>query len=231
MNLRELFDFPLEKMPKRKAGTKKGAAAKKTRKTYRAKSVYVPKLTLKRTTFSSTWSFGTATTNDFWRYYTFTAGDVGGFQDFADIFDEYKITGVKVTFRPAYDNVHNVAGVGALAQPQAYAHVVKDNASTVVPASTYTQGNMNTFLENQGVKTYTLNKPFSIYTPLKVSDALLGGGTSTRFISAPWIRTNETGVSHRGFHIFLQQNSFSTGNTNIKLDTFYTFYIKFRNIK
>ena len=116
-------------------------------------------------------------------------------------------------------------------QPQAYAHVVKDNASTVVPASTYTQGNMNTFLENQGVKTYTLNKPFSIYTPLKVSDALLGGGTSTRFISAPWIRTNETGVSHRGFHIFLQQNSFSVGNTNIKLDTFYTFYIKYRNIK
>ena len=86
-------------MPKRKGATKKEAAAKRTRKTYRkAKSVYVPKLSLKRTTFSSTWSFGTAATNDFWQYYTFTAGDVGGFQDFADIFDEYKITGVKVTF-------------------------------------------------------------------------------------------------------------------------------------
>ena len=104
-------------------------------------------------------------------------------------------------------------------QPQAYAHVVKDNASTVVPASTYTQGNLNTFLENQGVKTHTLNKPFSVSVPLKVSDSLLGGGTSTRFVGAPWIRTNETGVTHRGFHIF------------IKLDTFYTFYIKVRNIK
>ena len=113
MNLRELFDFPrVKEMPKRKAATKKGAAAKRTRKTYRkAKSVYVPKLSLKRTTFSSTWSFGTAATNDFWQYYTFTADDVGGFQDFADIFDEYKITGVKVTFRPAYDTVHNVVGL------------------------------------------------------------------------------------------------------------------------
>ena len=209
----------------------RGRPQKRSRRKNRSKSVYVPKLALKRTTFSSTWSFGTATTNDFWRYYTFTAGDVGGFSDFADIFDEYKITGVKVTFRPAYDTVHNVAGVGALTQPQAYAHVVLDNASVVVPSSTYTQANMNAFLENGGVKTYTLNEPFSVYVPLKVSDALLGGGTSTRFIDAPWIRTNETGVSHRGFHMFLQQNSFATGNTNIKLDTFYTFYIQFRNVK
>ena len=134
----------------RKATVQKGAVAKRSRMTYPSKSVYVPKLSLKRTTFSSTWSFGTAATNDFWRYYTFTAGDVGGFQDFADIFDEYKITGVKVTFRPAYDTVHNVAGVGVLAQPQAYAHVVKDNASTVEPASTYTQGNLNTFLDEFG---------------------------------------------------------------------------------
>ena len=104
----------------------KGRAGAKRQRTYRVpNSVYVPKLAIKRTTFSSTWSFGTAVTNDFWRYYTFTAGDIGGFTDFSGIFDEYRIAAVKVTFRPAYDSVINFTGVGAISRFNASGSLVQ----------------------------------------------------------------------------------------------------------
>jgi hypothetical protein len=197
----------------------------------RVPALRVPSITLKRRSFSSTWAFNTTTTNDVWRYYTFTAGDINNYSEFSALFDEYRINAVKVTFRPSYDDLANISGTGTLVQPQAYAHVCIDPSSTVIPAGTYTSANMNTFLENSGVRTYTLNRPFSVYLKPHVQDGLQGGGTASHSFKAPWIKTSDSAPIHRGFHMFLQQNSFSTGNTNIKLDTFYTFYLQFRNLK
>lgn len=185
----------------------------------------------KRMTYSSTWAFGTAATNDFFRYYTWTAADITNFAEFASVFDEYKISAVKVTFRPAYDSVSNLTAAGALVQPQAYAHYVIDPAATTVPAGLYTSANLNSFLENEGIRTKTLNKEFSIYLKPKVLMQNFGGGTASTVVDSDWIKTSETAVQHRGFYIFLQQNAFAATNTNIKLDTFYTFYLQFRNVK
>lgn len=189
------------------------------------RSLRTNNLIVKRTSFSSTWAFGTASTNDFWRYYTFTAADINNFSEMSALFDEYKINAIKVTFRPRYDT----AQTGSL--PQAYAHVVIDPESTVAPTGVYSAANLNTFLENSGVKTYTLNRPFSVYFKPKVSDQLFGGGTASSLLNPPFVKSNETAVQHRGFHVYLQQNSFATANTEIRLDTFYTFYLTLRNMK
>lgn len=225
-------------MVSKRAGSPMAAGPKRARRPYK-RPYRVPRslascqtLGTTRTSFSSTWAFGTATTNDFWRYYTFTAGDINNFGDFSALFDEYRIKAVKVTFRPAYDSVTNPApATTTLFQPQAYAHVCVDPDSVTIPSGTYISSNMNVFLENPGVKSYTLNKPVSVYTKLKVADQVFGGGTAARLVEAPWLKTTETNVQHRGFHMFVQQNSFSTGNVNIKLDTFYTFYLEFRNVR
>lgn len=183
---------------------------------------------VKRTCYSSNWTMAPGVLANFWRYYTFTTGDVTNFAEFAAVFDEYRIAAIKVTFRPSYDNINVVDGATA---PQAYAHVIVDPESTLVPSGIYGAGNLNAFLENEGLRTYTLNRPFSIYLKPKCSDSIFGGGTAARTYRAPWIKTTETGVQHRGFHVYLQQNSFSSGNANVKLDTFYTFYLQFRNVK
>lgn len=189
------------------------------------------RLAIKRTIYAGNWTFGTAATTDFWRYVTFQASSINNFTEMAGLFDEYKINAVKITYRPAYDNVANLGAAGTLAQPQAYAHVLIDPASTLIPSGVYSSGNMNTFLENQGVRTYTLNRPFSVYVRPKVQDQLFGGSTSTRTVKPPYIKTTETAVDHRGFHMFLQQNNFANTNTNIRLDIFATYYITLRNIK
>lgn len=190
-----------------------------------------PRLQMTRTNFVGTWSFATTTTNDFWRYFTFSAANIGNFTDMSNLFDEYRINAIKVTFRPRYDSVIATLGGGLTTLSQAYAHVIVDPASTLLPSGVYAATTLNTFLENQGVKTYTLNRPFSIYLKPKVQDSLQGGGTSTRVISPSFVKTSETGVDHRGFHMYLQQNAFATDNTQIKLDMYYTFYLTLRNTK
>lgn len=185
-------------------------------------------LSTTRNSWSSTWAFGVASTADFWRYYTFTPNDINGFIDYADVFDEFRINAIKVTFRPAYDSIQNVTGAGSLAQRQAYAYVLVDPSTTVAPTGTYTAATLNDFLSQGKVVTYTLNRPFSVYFKPKVSEAVFGGGTAARVYDSPWIKTSETGVQFRGFHMFLQQNSLGAANENIRLDTFYTFYVSFR---
>lgn len=186
-------------------------------------------LSTSRTQWSSTWTFGTAATTDFWRYLYFTPTfDCNGFVDYADVFDEYRVNAIKVTFRPAYDSIQNNQAAGALSQRQAYAHVVVDPSSTVAPSGTYSAATLNEFLSQGKVRTYTLNRPFSVYFKPKVSESVYGGGTAARVYDSPWIKTTEGGVQFRGFHMFLQQNSLGAANENIKLDTFYTFYVSFR---
>lgn len=187
---------------------------------------------MKRTSYQGAWTFGTSTTSDFWRYFVYDMNAFNNFSDVAAVFDEYKINGIKVTFRPAYDNIQNQQGTGlALVQPQAYAHVIVDPASTIVPSGVYASTSLNTFLMSEGVKTKTLNKPFSVYYRPKVTDQVFGTGTSSVMRNSPWIRSTEYTPLYRGFHMYLQQNNFTTGNINIKLDMFVTFYAAFRNVR
>lgn len=191
-----------------------------------------PILNVKRTFYGGNWTFSTATTNGFWRYFTYDMTTFQNFAEMASVFDEYKVNAMKVTFRPAYDNTTNVqTAATTLGQVQAYAHVVVDPASTLVPSGVYSSANLNTFLENDSLRTKTLNRPFSVYYKPKVTDQVFNTGTAAVMRKPAWTRTTETGQQFRGFHMFLQQNNMSTVNANINLDVFITFYVQFRNLR
>lgn len=186
---------------------------------------------VKRTNFGGTWTFGSAATNDFWRYLDYDMTAFNNFAEFANIFDEYKVNAMKITFRPSYDSIVAPVAAGSLVQPQAYMHYVVDPGSSTIPTGTYSTATVNTFLEQSNVRTKTLRAPISIYFKPKVLSQNLGSGTGAVVERPQWTRTTETGTRHRGVHVLLQQNSMSTGNTNIKLDVFITYYVQFRNLK
>lgn len=187
-----------------------------------------PRLSCKRMTYQTVWTFSTAALGGYWQYYTFNATNIGNFAEFANVFDEYKINAVKYTFRPRYDSVD---ANSATTLPQATMHYFVDQASTVVPTGVYSSATLNTFLENSGVKSRTLNRPVSIYYKPMASDQLTGGSTVSRVFKPGWIKTDNTTISFRGFHAFLQLNNFATANANVQLDIFITFYMSFRNLK
>lgn len=208
----------------------------KRRRTYRKKFTARRKrarssvLNVARTLYDGAWTFGTAGITDFWRYQAYTAAThIQEFSTLALLYDEYKINRIKVTFRPRYDSVANAtAAATQVAQPQAYAHIIMDQASTLTPSGTYVAATVNKFLENGKVRSYTLNRPFTVYFKPKVADTV-GAGTS--YVWPRWFQTSDSGVNHRGYHMFLQQNNLDNSNVNIKLDAFVTVYAQFRNPK
>jgi len=69
-----------------------------------------------------------------------------------------------------------------------------------------------------------------VYFKPKVLNQVANTGTASVIQRSPWVRTSDTGPGYRGFHMFLQQNSFGTQST-VKLDQFVTFYVQFRNLR
>lgn len=184
-----------------------------------------PTIRVARKFFTSTWNWGTASTVDFWRYYIIKPSDMPNWGEYSAVFDEYRINAVKVTFLPRYDSVD---ASSSTVVPNA--HIIIDPASTMIPSGTYTSANLNTLLENSGVRTKRLNKPVSVYFKPKIAIQAFGGATNVLQTSTKFLKTNDTSVDYRGFHIFVQPTNFDTP-TNCKLDVFYTYYVTFRNTR
>lgn len=202
------------------------------RKTKVPRSIVPATINVRRTVFGGNWTLSTAATNGFWRYQVFDMSNFNNFAEFASIFDEYRVNAIKVTYRPSYDSITlPTTGSTAITQPQAYAHVCVDPSSTLIPSGAYGTSALQSLFENDGVKTFTLNRPFSIYYKPKVAEAVFNTGTASVMRSSPWVRTSETATVYRGYHMFLQANNFATTNANVSLDYYITMYVSFRNVR
>lgn len=191
-------------------------------------------MNLVRTAYQGATTFSTAFVSGFWQYRVVSAGLLPTFPELAAVFDEYKISAVKFTFRPRYDgyDVNDPVTSGSTSPlVMCTAHVINDPGSSMIPAGSYTTATLNTFLENGKVKSYPLTKPFSVYFRPKTLAGALGGAIGTIVQPSQWIRTSDDGVLHRGFHMFLQNNNMIATNGSIILDTFITFYMKFKGSK
>lgn len=181
---------------------------------------------LKRTYYAGAWTFATTTTNDFWRYNTFTTSSINNFTELAAVFDEYKICAIKQTWRPRYDSID---AANATAAPEAYAHVIIDPESNITPTGTYSAATENAFLENgDRVKTFKCNRPFSVYFKPKIS---VQTAASVTYQRSKFLPVADTTDIHRGYHMFLHVNNLTTSSTNFVLDSFVTVYLKLRGRK
>lgn len=185
-----------------------------------------------RTTWLENWTPSTATTNGFWRYYQFTPNLIHNWQDYFNLFDQYKISALKFTFRPRYtefagNDTVDTTLPGVTTQGTTMVHVINDPYSTVVPAGTYNFLTLNAFLENGKVKSYQGVKPISVYYKPTINLTTEAGNNMRR--RAGWLNVNLNN-SHSGFHIFLQDVNL-TGVFNQSYDVFVTSYVMLRNAR
>lgn len=184
---------------------------------------------MKRTFYLAAWTWNTTTTQDFWRYYNFVIQELPDVSQYSAVFDEYRVNALKYTFRPRYDSVEG-ATAGSTGTPTAYAHYVVDPGSTLIPAGVYGSSTLNQVLENSGVKTRSLSRPFSVYFKPKVLYQTQGSSTAGAMKTPSFYRTTELTAAHRGFHMYIQQNNLSaSAAANIILDVFVTVYVTWRN--
>lgn len=186
-----------------------------------------PGMTFKRCVYDGTWTFGTAVTNDFWRYVEAPINKLPDIAEYATIFDEYRINAVKYTFRPRFDSNEN----GATNPPQSYAHVILDPNSTITPTGVFTQNNLNAFLQNGNVKTYSCNRPFSVYYRPRYYAEVSATTVGLHSTRTGFLRIGDNTIMHRGFHMFLQPNQMSSANVNLVLDIHITYYVTMRGAR
>jgi len=193
-------------------------------------------VSFKRTFFVQNWAFGTTTTSDFWRRIVPRFSDMPNHLDYNAVFDEYKITGIKVTFHPRFGatNLPNNAANNTAGNNQMYITIANATKEyEYVPTGSYSSSTYNNFLEELGNKTRTIkfDKPVSLYFKPQIFEQV--GGTSGygyKHSKAPWL---ELGTSlqpaYHGMHAFLHDYNF----TNLQISGFgcdiqYTFYFQCR---
>lgn len=187
-----------------------------------------------RTFWLQNWTPSTTTTNDFWRYYTFTLSQLPNVGELTSLFDQYKISALKFTFRPRYDgfmgnDTTDTTIPGVTNQGKTQVHIVNDPKSTIAPGGVYNSGTLNSFFEQGRVKTRGGNRPFSVYFKPTVANDADGVNIAT-YQRAPWLNTTTNAIVHRGFHIFLQDINL-TGVFGQSYDVFVTPYMKFKNMR
>lgn len=136
--------------------------------------------------------------------------------DFAQLFDRYKISGVKLKFIP----LTNSSEVGNAVPMIAYA-IDLDDAS--VPSS-YAELN-----QKYNVHKKRLDKPCSIYIKPRVASSIYSGLTSGYAVGKPmYIDCNDPGVPHYGLKYWIRDMSLgsTTTNTVVRIETTYYLSLK-----
>lgn len=220
---------------------------------YRAPRLAGATLRTKRMVYAGTLSPAAALsigTSYFWQYQTVsldkgiknfdasstTLTGLSNKSEYQALFDQYKLGAYKVTFRPRVQDI-NMAQVGVSGSvytpsinPPRFAICI-DGKSTLTPTGTYGASTLNTVLENGG-KIYRGDKPFSIYVKSWVTEQY--GGGANRYVRAKYTDLSTsagTDTAHRGFHMFLFREGFTTSNTDLAWDVFITYYLTFKNQK
>lgn len=217
----------------RKRATRRGGSKRK-----RAMRVHRPlgqtPIHIKRTFWNSNWSPNTTTTDGFWKYFTFALSYMPSYLEVTNLFEVYKLNRIKVTFRPRYDSfagndTTDTTLPGVTNQGGTNMHVLIDPKSNLAPSGTYTSSTMNQLFELGNVKTYTGNKPFSVYFKPTV-DMTVGAVTNGRRIPAPFIQSAIPSILHNGFHVFAQDVNL-TGVFGQSFDIFITYYMTVKGLK
>lgn len=195
------------------------------------------KIALKRTFWLENWTFSTVTTNGFWRYYSFTLSQLPSLSEFQSLFDQLKISAIKVTFRPRYDNFSgndttDTTSPGVTNAPGNYMHVIVDPKSLTTPSGLYTSSNLNIFMEQGNVRTYQGLRPFSVYFKPMINQTV--GAVQGMRRRAPYLlidpASGATGAPHYGFHVF-QQDVNLTGTSVQSFDVYVTYYMMAKGVK
>lgn len=186
-------------------------------------------VSFKRTFFTQNWIWGTASTSSFWRSMTFAINTLPNFSEYAGLFDQYKLTRVKVTFHPRYLNTDSDVVGATPTTNQMYITCGPDTQSdpTYIPLGTYGSASYNSFLELAGdrVKTFLFNKPVSMWVKPMQWDS-----TNSRMMSPIWQSFNSApGAAHYRCWAYIHDYGFSALNASqFGVDIQYTYYFQVR---
>jgi len=189
-------------------------------------------VSFKRQFWSSSWAFSSASTAGFYRRLANSFSNMPNWAEYSNLFDEFKITGIKWTFHPRFGEgiLQTQLNAGPVTN-QMYFDLVTDTKSdpTIVPAGTYSSSTYNTFLEkNANVKVHKFDRPVSLFYRPKIAVETVTGLLEMR--DPGWLTIqNNSGYVHYGGWAFFHDYAFGALNAGANgCDIQVTYYFKCR---
>lgn len=148
---------------------------------------------------------------------SFALNQIPGFAELTALYDQYKICGVKIQFIPPFDNRDNLATVDSPNISSRFYTAIDYNDSTP-PLS------LDELRQYENAKMTTVNEKHVRYIP--APKFLNNSGQNVN----DWISTGNPNTAHYGIKFGIEP-TLQTGIINYLVNTEYTFYLCFRNIK
>lgn len=146
-------------------------------------------------------------------YNQYRLSDMPNYQDFTDLYDTYKICGIREKF--VFE--HNSSEIGSDEVPNLL--TCNDFNDVTAPASE------NEMLEYSSFKVSRMDKPIKRYFRPTCSSTTSG---VARFIKSTWIPTSVSANIHCGLKIAVNTNDTATGTTFGTVKIYTTYYIACR---
>lgn len=142
--------------------------------------------------------------------------------DFTNLFDQYCIDKVEVTYIPRYDNsdISNLS----YQLPRIYGVVDHDDAATPT--------NIDQLMQYANLKSAQFNKPFKVAYVPSVAVQSYGTVLASGFMpkTHQWVDINNSSVAHYGHKVWIDLHS-SIWGTGFKVDLLVKYYFKCKNLR
>lgn len=151
-------------------------------------------------------------------FYKFALNDVGGYTDFTNLFEKYKITGVKLKFIPTLGTNALAGGSNAL-RPIAIA--VDRSVMSTTPTFV-------SLMEDADTKVRSGMKPFSVWISKPTAYTTIDGSSPAAMLTNSWLDTANATVHHFGVKYAFDG---SQGTVTTAYKVFATLYIKCKGVQ
>lgn len=186
-------------------------------------------MSFRRTFWSQYFVPTTVSTTNFWQYFSTTFGTLPNVSEYTNLFDSYKVNGVKYTFVPKYTgfNGDDATTAGTTNRGNGFVSVINDPRNVTTATGTYGSASFNAFQELGNSKLHSASRSFSVYYKPFVDDPMSVG---TRRVPCSWLQTSNTAQPLNGFHAYFHDSNFS-GVFNQNWDVYITLYFQCRGMK
>lgn len=155
--------------------------------------------------------------------YAFALADLTSYTEFTNLFDQYKITGVKLDFIPFADNIswqvaNNGAGISAPGGPLL---ISADHDDSTPPASA------NEMLQKQTTKVIPVGRRYRMFIKPKFNVATYSGGGIAP--ASGWLDTGSVSVPHYGAKAWMAAPNIP--DTSFTYQVWATYYIKCKGVQ
>lgn len=173
----------------------------------------------KRMTQTTSINPGAAGVNAYGAFY-YRLVDVPGYTEFTTLFDQYRMTGVKMKFVPRASQNVSTQSMGDLVY-------IIDYDDATAPTS------QNQLLENQSVKVrQVFSRPFSVYIRPRTNFTVIGtsGNQTANIPIKTWLDCASPDANYFGLK-WAWVNAASTLSPLPSIDIYITYYVQFRGVQ